>query len=238
MIGLTAYAAIASRPPLGPVLVQAVFPERIDWQAVITLVGGTVGGYISFAGAQRLLEAGVRGPEQAGAAQAGAVRGILIATVMRAVLFLAAWGVVASGARIDPDNPPASVFRLAAGELGYYFFGVVMWSAAITSVVGATFTSESFLLSVWPRWAGQRRWLTAAFVGISLAVFLWVGRPVRTIEMVGALNGLILPVSLGVMLLAARQAALVPGGSSPVWLRAAGWLVVAVMGAMAVAAFG
>jgi len=236
MIALTAYAALASHPPLKPVFTQAIFPEKVDWKAVITLVGGTVGGYITFAGAHRLLEAGVRGPEQTGAAQAGALRGILIATVMRVVLFLAAWGVVAGGAAIDPANPPASLFRLAAGDLGYYFFGVVMWSAAITSVVGATFTSVSFLLSVWPEWGNRRRLLTAIFIGISLAVFLLVGRPVKTLIYVGALNGLILPVSLAVMLLAARRHDVVPQGATPGWLAGLGWVVVALMGAMAVAA--
>jgi len=90
---------------------------------------------------------------------------------------------------------------------------------------------------VWPEWANRRRLLTAVFIGISLAVFLLVGRPVKTLIYVGALNGLILPVSLGVMLLAARRHEVVPAGATPVWLAGLGWLVVAVMGAMAVAAF-
>lgn len=237
MIVLTAWVALASHPPLQPVLVQAVFPEKVDWNAVITLVGGTVGGYITFAGAHRLLDATGGDASSAADAQRGAIRGIALATAMRLLLFLAAWGVVAGGASIDPGNPPASLFRLASGNLGYYFFGVVMWSAAITSVIGATFTSISFLLAVWPERTPQRRLLTLVFVAISLMVFLLVGRPVRTLIVVGALNGLILPVSLAVMLLAARRPALVPRGATPVWLAGLGWLVVAVMGSMAVAAF-
>lgn len=236
MIGLTAYAAWVSHPPLRPVLEQMFWPEKTDVRAVITLVGGTVGGYITFAGAHRLLEAGLRGSEYAGAAQSGAIRGILIATAMRVVLFLAAWGVVAGGGAIDMSNPPASVFRLAAGAPGYYFFGLVMWSAAITSVTGATFTSLSFLLAAWPDLAPLRRWLTLAFVGISLLLFLVVGQPVKTLVAVGTLNGLILPVALAVMLLAARRQDLVPGGGPPKWLAGLGWVVVAVMGGMTVAA--
>lgn len=235
MIGLTVYAAIASHPPLLPVLKQTFLPEKIDFQAIITLVGGTVGGYISFAGAQRLLEAGISGPEQTGTAQRGAIHGILITNLMRVVLFLAAWGVVASGASIDRGNPPASVFHLAAGGLGFYFFGIVMWAAAITSVVGATYTSLSFLLAVWPELAGQRRILTAGFIGISLAVFLLVCKPVKTLVLAGALNGLILPVALAVMLLAAQRRELVAEGAAPRWLSGLGWLVVFVMGGMAVA---
>ena len=154
---------------------------------------------------------------------------------MRVLLFLAAWGVVASGAAIDPGNPPASIFRAAAGPLGYAFFGLVMWSAAITSVTGATFTSVSFLLSSWPRLLAYRRWLIAVFIGVSLLVFLWVGRPVRTLVVVGALNGLILPLALAVMLLAVRRSGLLPGAAPSAALRIAGWLVVLVMGGMALA---
>ena len=43
--------------------------------------------------------------------------------------------------QLDAANPPASVFRLATGATGYRLFGIVMWSAAITSVVGAAYTS-------------------------------------------------------------------------------------------------
>lgn len=235
MIGLTAYAAWVAHPPLRPVLEQVVWPATVDLKAVITLVGGTVGGYISFAGAHRLLEGGLRGPEHCPEARAGATRGILLATAMRVLLFLAAWGVVASGASIDPANPPASMFRAAAGQLGYTFFGLVMWSAAITSVTGATFTSISFLLSSWPRLMAYRRWLILLFIGLSLAVFLWVGRPVRTLVVVGALNGLILPLALAVMLLAARRPRLLLGAAPSTGLQIAGWLVVLVMGSMALA---
>ena len=63
------------------------------------------------------------------------------------MLFLAALGVVTHGGVLDAANPPASVFRLATGEVGYRIFGVVMWAAAITSVVGAAYTSVSFLRS-------------------------------------------------------------------------------------------
>jgi Mn2+/Fe2+ NRAMP family transporter len=54
---------------------------------------------------------------------------------MRFVLFLAVVGVLTHGAVLDNDNPPASVFHFAAGEIGLRIFGVVLWSAAISSVV-------------------------------------------------------------------------------------------------------
>jgi Mn2+/Fe2+ NRAMP family transporter len=152
MILLTAWVAFSAHPPMGEVLKYSFLPAATNWNAVLTLVGGTVGGYICFAGAHRLLEAGVIGPEQRPAVVESALTGIGIATAMRILLFLAALGVVYSGAQVDAANPPASVFQQAAGEWGYRFFGLVMWSAAITSVVGATFTSFTFLLASVPAW--------------------------------------------------------------------------------------
>ena len=45
MIGLTAYVVHAADPPIGLALQGAIMPEKMDAQAVITLVGGTVDYY-------------------------------------------------------------------------------------------------------------------------------------------------------------------------------------------------
>jgi Mn2+/Fe2+ NRAMP family transporter len=232
MIALIVYVVIASRPPLADALVRSFLPEQIDAAAIVTIVGGTVGGYISFAGAHRLLDAGVTGAGALPAVTQGAVRGLLLTGVIRVLLFLAALGVVASGGAIDAANPPASVFQNAAGEIGYRLFGVMMWSAAITSVVGAAYTSVSFLKSVHPVVEREAPRVTAGFILISLTVFLTVGQPVRLLVLAGMLNGLILPLALGVVLVAARRYA------QPAWLQAAGWLVVVIMGFMGVRTLG
>ena len=140
--------------------------------------------------------------------------------------------MVAHGATLDPANPPASVFRLATGEIGYRIFGVVMWAAAITSVVGAAYTSVSFLRSLHP--AIERHWprMIIAFIAVSTLVFLLVGRPVRVLIAVGALNGLILPLALAAMLLAARRADIVGAYRHPPWMTATGWLVALAMAVM------
>lgn len=233
MILLTAWVVVSARPPLGEAVLRTVFPDKIDPLAVLTIVGGTVGGYISFAGAHRLLEAGMSGSGSISRVTHSAFTGIGIATMMRLLLFLAALGVVAGGATIDTANPPASIFRIAAGEAGYRFFGMVMWSAAITSVVGCTFTSMSFLTGSFPVLEKNRIGLIAGFVSISVAVFLLAGRPVKTLVVAGAVNGLILPAALAAMLVAARR--MKRNGIwrlSPGW-EMAGWAVVAVMGVMA-----
>jgi Mn2+/Fe2+ NRAMP family transporter len=158
---------------------------------------------------------------------------------MRALLYLAAFGVVAGGAQIDPANPPASMFRTAAGELGYRFFGLVMWAAAITSVVGCTFTSVSFLKSSLMEGQGGTKplayfkWIAPVFIAVSVAVFLVVGRPVKTLVVAGAVNGLILPIALAAILIAARRTDWMGGYRLPPGWQIAGWLVVVVMGGMA-----
>jgi Mn2+/Fe2+ NRAMP family transporter len=231
MIALTAWIAVVSRPPHAEAALRSVAPVRLDPLAIVTLVGGTVGGYITFAGAHRLLDAGVRGPNAVGRATRSAVTGITLATVMRTVLFLAALGVVSAGHVLDPANPPASVFRHAAGALGGRAFGLVMWAAAVTSVVGSAYTSISFFRRI-P--AIDRRWRAAvvAFVAASTVVFLLVGRPVTLLVLAGALNGLVLPASLAVMLLASRRRAVVGDYRHPPWLAAAGLLVALGMGAL------
>jgi Mn2+/Fe2+ NRAMP family transporter len=232
MIVLTGYVAFASSPPAGEALVRAVAPERIDMLAIVTLVGGTVGGYITFAGAHRLLDAGVKGREQLGEVTRSAITAIVIASVMRVMLFLAALGIVARGLVLDPANPPASVFRLATGEAGYRVFGVVMWAAAMTSVIGSAYTSVSFLRGF--ARLEERGWnrVIIAFILVSTIIFLLVGRPVAILILVGALNALVLPLSMAVALAAAHRRSIVGEYRHPLWLTLSGVVVMLSMAAM------
>ena len=229
MIGLTIYIAFSSHPPLGEALYRTVWPEKIDVMKIVTLVGGTVGGYISFAGAHRLLDAGIKGKENLHQVTRSAVSGILITSVMRYVLFLAALGVVWGGVKLAAGNPAASVFQSAAGELGYKFFGVVIWIAAITSVVGASFTSVSFWKTLHPVIAKQEKIIISLFIIISTIIFISVGNPVKLLVFAGGANGIILPIALAVILIAATKSAIMNGYKHPVWMQVVGWLVVVAM---------
>ncbi|MEX2181518.1 MAG: NRAMP family divalent metal transporter [Gemmatimonadaceae bacterium] len=231
LVALTWYVAVASAPPLGEAVHRTFVPERVDLLAIVTIVGGTVGGYITFAGAHRLVDAGIAGRESLGQVTRSALLAIGIASLMRVVLFLAALGVVHRGLALDPANPPASVFRHATGELGFRLFGVVMWAAAVTSIVGAAYTSVSFLRGL--HGALDRQWtrVVVAFIAVSALAFVLIGRPVRTLILVGALNGLILPLALGTMLIAARRSGIVGDYRHPRWLSAAGIVVAVAMGA-------
>jgi len=232
MIALALYVAVAARPPLAAAVVATVAPQHLDVLAIVTIVGGTVGGYITFAGAHRLIDAGITGADNLGAVTRSATLAIVVASIMRVVLFLGALGVVASGASLDPANPPADVFRRVAGVTGFRMFGLVMWAAAVTSVVGSAYTSVSFLRSLHASVEARWRAATIAFVVLSTAVFLAVGRPVKVLVAVGAINALILPLSLGAMLVAARRTAIVGAYRHPEWLTWSGAAVAVAMAAM------
>ena len=229
MILFTLYIAISSGPPLGEALYRTVWPERIDVMKIVTLVGGTVGGYISFAGAHRLLDAGITGKESLPQVTRSSINGIVITTVMRFILVLAVLGVVVNGFQLNEKNPAASVFQNAAGNLGYRFFGFVMWCAAITSVIGASYTSISFFRTLHPVIEKNKRIIISLFIITSTIIFVIVGSPVTLLIVAGALNGLILPVALAVMLTAAFNQRIVGDYNHPPWMQVAGWIVVAVM---------
>ena len=76
--------------------------------------------------------------------------------------------------------------------------------------------------------------MTIVFIVVSTIVFLIVGRPIKVLVAVGALNALILPLSLGAMLAAARRHGIVGEYKHPPWLFASGVAVSLGMAAMGV----
>lgn len=229
MIALIIYVVFKSQPPIAEAIQRTILPTTFDPLATVTLVGGTVGGYITFAGGHRLLDAGIRGTKHLPEANRSAVTGILLTAIIRFALFLASLGVVSLGLVIAKENPPASVFQLAAGEIGLKIFGIVMWCAAITSVVGAAFTSVSFIKTFDKRIETYNNLIIVGFIIFSTLVFLFVGRPVMLLLWAGTLNGFILPVALGLILLASNKIKIVGDYKHPIWLQICGWLVVLVM---------
>ncbi|MER2077928.1 NRAMP family divalent metal transporter [Psychrobacillus psychrotolerans] len=234
MILLMLYVAFITSPPVGEAIVRTFAPSEISIFAIVTLVGGTVGGYITFAGGHRLLDAGVSGIESIPDVTKSSVTGIAVTGIMRVALFLAVLGVVSQGLAIDPENPPASVFKLAAGEIGYRIFGVIMWAAAITSVVGAAYTSVSFIRSFHPKIEKYHNWVIILFIIVSTVTFAFIGRPVNVLLLVGALNALILPLALGTLLIGAYKKEVVGEYKHPLWMTIGGGLVTIIMGVLGI----
>lgn len=201
MIAMTVFVAIVSNPPVGEALRQTVLPSTIDFAAITTIVGGTVGGYITYAGAHRLLDKGLTGAANLPAITRGALSGIAVTGVMRFVLFLAILGVTASGVTLDlasqTANPAAQAFQAAAGQWGLRVFGTIFWAAAITSVIGAAYTSVSFMTVFRPMDDRARNIATVLFIAVSLAIYLALGTaPAALLVFAGGFNGLILPIGL------------------------------------------
>ncbi len=231
-ISLALFIAYVSKPPLAEAALRAVAPTHFSFTAVLTIVGGTVGGYITFSGAHRLLDARQTGVQNLPAVTKGALSAIGLASVMRLLLFIAALGVVSAGGKLDPANPAASIFQLAAGEVGYKVFGIIMFAAGMSAVVGSAYTSVSFIKSFHPVILKFNREIIIGFIIVSCIIFEIIGKPVKTLLTVGAINGFILPISLTVMLLAAYRTKIVFTYRQPLWLTVLGVIVVITMAYM------
>ena len=231
------------QPPVGSALKNTVLPETgysALVPAIITLLGGTVGGYITFSGAHRLIDAGITGEENLKEINKSSVMGIGIASLVRVLLFLAVLGVVVKGGidLSDSKNPAADVFRAGAGDIGYRFAGLVLLCAAITSIIGAAYTSVSFLKTFHPAIEKNENAMIIGFIAVSTVIMLALGEPATLLVLAGALNGLILPITLGICLIAAKQKKIMGETySHPTWLWLLGILVVGISGYLGATTF-
>lgn len=247
MIVIIFIVIIIVRPPVGLALKETVMPSAPMsdiFPAILTLLGGTVGGYITFAGAHRLIDAGITKKENMGEITKSSVMGIGIAAIVRIFLFLAILGVVVETAisaanTLDPSNPAADAFLKGAGQVGYRFFGLVLLCAAITSIVGCAYTSVSFLKTFHPCIAKNEKWFIVGFIAVSTIVMAFLGQPATLLVLAGALNGLILPITLGVCLIASQKKSIMGQDyKHPVWLLILGIVVVIVAAYLGITSLG
>jgi Mn2+/Fe2+ NRAMP family transporter len=158
----------------------------------------------------------------------------MISSFMRFILFLAVVGVVSQGVHLDKNNPAATVFETAGGRWGLFVFGIVLWSAAISSVIGASFTSYSFIKKLDIPFLNHERLAISGFILISTCIFIWIGKPKELLLFAGLINGFILPFALAIMLIASRRIPVLKQYKYPLWIELAGWLVVVLMGSMSI----
>lgn len=246
MIVMTVVVAVIAQPPIGEALRQTFVPDELNFATITTIVGGTVGGYITYSGAHRYLDSGHTGPEHAGPVMRAATNGILVTGVMRYVLFLAILGVVASGVTLDLSgqgaNPAGQAFGAVLGDAGLRIFGAIFWAAAISSVIGAAYTSATFLSTFTTKLKGgwPLQLATVAFIVVSLAVYLSIGTaPAAILVFVGGFNGLILPIGLTVfMYIGWFRRDLLGSKKYPMWLLVAGTLVTLLTWYMGIVSVG
>ena len=232
MIIVMGYVAFSSNPPVGRALHDAILPDSYGdlSLSIVTLLGGTIGGYITFAGAHRLLDADTKGIENLDKVNQSSLLGVSVASIIRIMLFLAVLGVVSTGFKLDPANPPASAFKAGAGIIGYKIFGLVIFSAALTSIVGAAYTSVSFLKTLSKTVNDNEKKVIIGFIVFSTVVMAFIGKPVTLLVLAGSLNGLILPITLGVILLGSRKKEIVGDYKHSTLLTVLGAIVVVVSG--------
>ncbi|WP_243729151.1 NRAMP family divalent metal transporter [Nesterenkonia sphaerica] len=247
LILLMAYMAIATSPPVVDAAAQTFVPVLPEGEGLgtfffvtTTLIGGTVGGYITYAGAHRVIASGHTGPENAKTIAKASVMGIIVASIIRYLLFLAILGVVTTYSvtqieQTGQENVAASAFLLVLGEWGLRVFGIAFWVAAMTSILGATYTSVSFI-TTHKTSARLRAWLFVGFLILTCGIFLVLGQaPATLLIMAGAFNGVVLPLGFAVILIAAwfKRGTLLGGYHYPKWLLIAGtliWLLTIYMG--------
>ena len=241
MIVVIFIVIVVVKPPVGSDIKNTFVPDagvQALVPAIITLLGGTVGGYITFAGAHRLIDAGITGEKNLKEINKSSVMGIGIATIVRIFLFLAVLGVVVKGVALDSANPAADAFRKGAGEIGYRFAGLVLLCAAITSIIGAAYTSVSFLKTFHPAIEKHENGVIIGFIAASTLIMLILGNPATLLVVAGALNGLILPITLGICLIASKKKTIMGENyHHPTWLLVLGIIVVIISAYLGITTF-
>ena len=228
MILLIGYVAFSTNPPVGTAIKETFIPSSVNLIAIITLIGGTVGGYIMFSGGHRLIDAGIIGEENLPQVNKSAILGMGVATIVRIFLFLAVLGVVSLGNQLDAGNPAADAFKIAAGTVGYKIFGLVFLAAALTSIVGAAYTSVSFLKTLFKIVKDYENLFIIGFIVVSTLILIFLGKPVKLLVLAGSLNGLILPITLAITLIASKKEGIVGKYKHSNILFFLGWIVVLV----------
>ena len=228
MILLIGYVAFSTNPPVGTAIKETFIPSSVNLIAIITLIGGTVGGYIMFSGGHRLIDAGIVGEENLPQVNKSAILGMGVATIVRIFLFLAVLGVVSLGNQLDAGNPAADAFKIAAGTVGYKIFGLVFLAAALTSIVGAAYTSVSFLKTLFKVVKNYENLFIIGFIVVSTLILIFLGKPVKLLVLAGSLNGLILPITLAITLIASKKEGIVGKYKHSNILFLLGWVVVVV----------
>ena len=228
MILLIGYVAFSTNPPVGTAIKETFVPSSINLIAIITLIGGTVGGYIMFSGGHRLIDAGIVGEENLPQVNKSAILGMSVATIVRIFLFLAVLGVVSLGNQLGAENPAADAFKIAAGTVGYKIFGLVFLAAALTSIVGAAYTSVSFLKTFFKVVKDYENLFIIAFIVVSTLILIFLSKPAKLLVLAGSLNGLILPITLAITLIASKKQDIVGKYKHSNVLFFLGWIVVLV----------
>ena len=75
---------------------------------------------------------------------------------------------------------------------------------------------------------------------VSTLVFATIGKPAQVLVLVGTLNGLVLPIAMVIVLIAAYRKNIIGNYKHPIWIAAFGWVIavaMSVLSAMTIAQY-
>ena len=139
-------------------------------------------------------------------------------------------GIITTGVTLDPANPAADAFRHGAGDIGYFIFGLVLFVASITSVVGNSYMAISLIKTLFPIVARNEKTWCVGFIILTTVGTVLMNMPILLLMLAGLVNSVILPIVLATMLAATRQKKIVGDYKHPLYLTAIGITIVIVMG--------
>ncbi|WP_147539320.1 NRAMP family divalent metal transporter [Anaerotruncus rubiinfantis] len=220
------YIAFASKPPVNLIFSEfAAIDKSLLIFPALTILGGSAGGYAPLIGSHRLIDQGLSGEADYCQYKRTQFTAAAVAYTVRILLFLCTFGVVAAGATLDMNNPAPSAFQAAAGMFGYRLFGLVMFAAGITTVVGGAVTFCTIAKTYSKFVAKHERVVSILFVVICTVMMVFIGQPAAMLVAAGAFNVLIMPFMLIIMLVASRNKKLMGENYTHPWFLTVGGII-------------
>lgn len=240
-------AAILARPDSGAVL-HGTFVPKVSFDhgyvtAALALLGTTLTSYVYVW--QSIERAEERPPTtQLRAKTVQSAVGIVVAAVIFWFILIATAATLGKqGNQVDnsqeaaqalqPVAGPVAVQLFAIGILASTLLAVPILAAATAYVVGAEFDWRRGL-SAPVREAPRFYLVLAATLTLSVVSILAGIDPIRLLFLASLAGGLGTPISLGFLIIVARDRALMGDHRIPGWLAVAGWIFVAVVAAISV----
>ncbi len=95
----------------------------------------------------------------------------------------------------------------------------MLFAAAMSSVIGSAYTSATFLKTLHKSLDQVSNLIVIVFIVISTMIFLFIGKPTISLLIIaGAINGWILPITLGAILIASKKKSIVGDYKHPNWM--------------------
>ena len=93
----------------------------------------------------------------------------------------------------------------------------MLFAAAMSSVIGSAYKRNIFK-TLHKSLDERSNLIVIVFIVISTMIFLFIGKPISLLIIAGAINGWILPITLGAILIASKKKSIVGDYKHPNWM--------------------